>query len=421
MAQGRSRPYEGQMLRLDGSAVTVEARFSRIDWHDSPALLVAVRDTTERRRIELSLKESELRYRRLYDSTIVAVVSGEGRRITRANNLFLELVGWTREEFDRAGMTWSDLRPPDATLLGGMYLEGMASGNSEKPVETVFLKKNGRRVPVLLALVPVTQDPFTWIALMLDLTEIQQSRDLLSRAKKEAEEAVGELARSNRDLEQFASVSSHDLKEPLRMVTAFLSLLNERLTGCLDPQSEEYIKIAMMSATRMQELIDDLLVYSCVAREAASSIVSAADAARLAIQNLETGIREADATVRVKALPAVKANAAELTQVFQNLISNAIKFRGSMNPEVEVGAVRDDGLWRFSVKDNGIGIDPVYQDRLFKIFNRLHTTDDYPGTGIGLAVCKKIVDRQGGRIWVESEPGRGSTFNFTLPAVLETE
>jgi signal transduction histidine kinase len=245
------------------------------------------------------------------------------------------------------------------------------------------------------------------------------------RAERQAEQAAAklrqandELARSNGELEQFAYVASHDLQEPLRMVASFTQLLRQRYHGRLDGDADQYIHYAVDGALRMQLLITDLLAYSRV-RDRGQPLLdtSCEEAFDRAVQNLREAIREADAAVSRGPLPRVKGDATQLVQLFQNLIGNALKFRGPARPVVHVGARRavGRGEWVFAVRDNGIGIEARHLERIFVIFQRLHTPDEYPGSGIGLAVCRKIVERHGGRIWAESEPGKGSSFYFTLP------
>jgi len=226
-----------------------------------------------------------------------------------------------------------------------------------------------------------------------------------------------ELKRSNADLEQFAYVASHDLQEPLRMVSGFTGLLKRRYGGKLDADADEYIEFAVGGANRMQALINDLLSYSRVGREVvAGKPVNTQIALDQALANLKTAIEERSALVSSGQLPTVWADHGMLVRLFQNLIGNALKFCKAERPIVRIQTEPRGGDWVFSVADNGIGIDAQYKDRIFMIFQRLHKQSEYPGTGIGLAVCKRIVERNGGRIWLESEPGKGTTFFFTLPA-----
>jgi signal transduction histidine kinase len=225
-----------------------------------------------------------------------------------------------------------------------------------------------------------------------------------------------DLARSNRDLEQFAYVASHDLQEPLRMVAAYTQLLAERYQGKLDENADKYIHYAVDGATRMQRLVQDLLAFSRVGRRAAERRkVDCRVVLATALQNLQTAIEESGARIEHGDLPTVTAEAAELMQLFQNLVGNAIKFRGSDPPRIRVTAEKAGREWIFSVADNGLGIAPEHAEMIFVIFKRLHTRSEYPGNGIGLSICKKIVEQQGGRIWVESVPGQGATFRFSLP------
>ena len=229
-------------------------------------------------------------------------------------------------------------------------------------------------------------------------------------------QAQEELARSNRDLEQFAYVASHDLQEPLRMVAAYTQLLSQRYQGKLDENADKYIHYAVDGALRMQTLVQDLLAFSRVGREGNQArLVEVNLAVQSALINLQNSIQESDAQVHYGQLPTIMADHSQLAQLFQNLIGNAMKFRGKESPRITISAEKKDREWIFSVADNGIGIAPEYAETIFVIFKRLHTREEYSGSGIGLAICKKVVEQHGGRIWMESDPGRGSTFKFALP------
>ena len=253
------------------------------------------------------------------------------------------------------------------------------------------------------------------LAAVLGLEQISERNRRLSRQLAEQNR---QLQRSNEDLAQFASVASHDLQEPLRAVASFLQLLAQRYRGRLDAEADEFIGFAVDGAKRMQNLINDLLAYSRVGtRSKPFEPVDCERALDTALANLQVALEESGAVVTHHPLPSAWGDGVQLTQLFQNLIGNASKFHRSEPPRIEVAARRQGAEWLFSVRDNGIGIEPQYFDRIFQIFQRLHSRDQYPGTGIGLAICKRIVERHGGRIGVESEPGRGSIFWFTLPAV----
>jgi signal transduction histidine kinase len=239
--------------------------------------------------------------------------------------------------------------------------------------------------------------------------ELEKGRSIL-------EEKVRDLARANEDLEQFAYVASHDLQEPLRMVTMYVQLLARRNQGKLSEGSDDFIRFAQEGAARMHQLIHSLLEYSRIGARA--KVFEPVDFEVLfeeVMKNLQVAREESGAVVTHDRMPVVGGDAAQLRTLLQNLIGNAIKFRGAGTPRIHLAAEAGEKEWVFSVKDNGIGIDPEHADRIFVIFQRLHARESYPGTGIGLTICKKIVQRHGGRIWVESEPGKGATFKFTLP------
>ena len=251
--------------------------------------------------------------------------------------------------------------------------------------------------------------------------ELKKANEELSReisehmvAKHRLKKLTADLESSNKELEQFAYVASHDLKEPLRIVSSYMKLLEKRYREKLDGDAFEFIKYAVDSSERMQKMVDDLLTFSrvqTIGRE--FDAVRSDEALDKSIENLHVAIKETGAVIERGALPALRADASQLAHVFQNLIGNAIKFRGVERPKIRVSAKEDGRQWVFSVDDNGVGFDMRYKDKLFQVFQRLHGRE-YPGSGIGLATCKRIVERHGGRIWADSEPGRGSTFYFSI-------
>lgn len=328
------------------------------------------------------------------------------------NRAFEQLTGYTGDELraiDWAGV----LTPPEWQDIERQKLEELNRTGMPVRYEKEYIRKDGGRVPIelLVHLVrEVTGQPLYYYSFLTDITERK-------RAEESLRQTTEELRRSNKDLEQFAYVTSHDLKEPLRMVTSFTSLLRDQYHDQFDARANEYMTFASDAAVRMQTLIDDLLAYARVGRDKTTTASSSTEAMDEAEANLRLSIEEAGATVTRDPLPTVQANTLDLTQLFQNLLGNAIKFRRpGVTPEVHVSASPADKGWLFSVRDNGIGIEPQYADKIFEIFQRLHTREAYAGTGVGLAICKKIVERYGGRIWVESKPDQGSTFYFTLPA-----
>ena len=246
--------------------------------------------------------------------------------------------------------------------------------------------------------------------------QLQQSSDYVLGISQDLEKQAQELVRSNQELEQFAHIASHDLQEPLRMVSGYTQLLERRYKDKLDSDANEFIGYAVDGAKRMQTQINDLLAYSRVTTQGKSFVATdCSNIYDIAVGNLAASIEESGALVTRDYLPTLPADPTQLVSVFQNLIGNGIKYHGEQPPQIHVSAVESGDEWVFSFKDNGIGIESDFIERIFVIFYRLHSKNEYPGTGIGLAICKRVVERHGGRIWVESEPQKGSTFYLTLP------
>ena len=358
----------------------------------------------------LRLQHALARLAAIVESSDDAILSTDVNGVVQTWNAGADrLFGYRAEE--AVGQPIAILLPPERIQEEEQILERVRDGQRVEHLETVRLTKEGRPIDVSVSVSPVRDQDGRIIGAAKILRDITQRK----RAEEALQRTAADLARSNKDLEQFAYVASHDLREPLRMVTGFMGLLKDRCQGKLDAKADEYIYFASDAATRMQGLIDDLLTYSRAGRGAMSERTDVAAVLDGVLKALTVSIEKSGAVVTRDSLPTITSNRLELTQVFQNLIGNAVTFKGERRPEIHVGARRQADGWLFTVRDNGIGIDPQFADRIFMIFQRLHTREQYPGSGIGLAICKKVVERHGGRIWVESQPGAGSTFCFTIP------
>jgi PAS domain S-box-containing protein len=367
-------------------------------------------EIVERKRAEEALLKSGEQFRNLADTipNLAWWASGDGY-ITWYNRRWYEYTGTTPEQME--GWGWQSVHDPK--MLPNVLERWKMSIATGEPFDMEFplLGADGIFRTFLTRVLPLKDSDgkvLRWFGTNTDISALKQAEERLMSV-------LADLERSNKELEQFAYVASHDLQEPLRMISSYTQLLAQRYEGQLDEKAHKYINYAVDGAVRMQGLINDLLAYSRVnTRGGNFGPVDSHSALGAALRNLSVAIEENRAIVISDDLPIVSADATQLSQVFQNLISNAIKFQGAELPRIHVSA-RDLGReWMFSVQDNGIGIDAKYADKVFVIFQRLHTRQEYPGTGIGLAICKRIVERHGGRIWYESEPGKGATFYFTL-------
>jgi PAS domain S-box-containing protein len=404
--------WEGETIQTtkSGKRVRVESRWTltRTERGSPEGFLEVNRDITARKHAEDSLRDSELRFRAVSESAIEGILSLEPSGIIRYWNPGAErLFGLSASE--AVGLPVAHVIPDEAIAK---YMAPDADRGIGTRLETRGRRKDAGEIPLEVSLSSwvTTQGVRSYTVIVRDIADRK-------RAERALEAKNEELARSNQELEQFAYVASHDLQEPLRMVSNYTQLLARRYRDKLDGDANEFIDFAVDGAKRMQELIHDLLQYARVGtRGKEFKPMPAARIVADALVNLTSAVEEAGAELVIDPLPTVSCDATQIAQVFQNLIANAVKFRRpGHRPVVRISATRADNGWSFAVQDNGIGIDRKYFDRIFQMFQRLHTRSEYSGTGIGLSLCKKIVERHGGRIRVESEPGRGTTFAFTIP------
>jgi PAS domain S-box-containing protein len=404
---------EGRIVRLDGTVRDAEVTAAPFDDQDGRAIQVILRDITERKQAQEALRQTRDYLENLFNYANAPIIVWDPEfRITRFNHAFERLTG--RSAADVVGQKLEVLFPDSRREQAMSHIHRAAAGERWEVVEIPIAHAGGAVRTVLWNSATLySADGSTPIA------TIAQGQDITERklAEEALQETADELARSNRDLDMFASAASHDLQEPLRMVTEYLGLLQQRYKDKLDKDANDFIHFAVDGATRMSQLVRDLLAYARVGtRGKALESTDCGQVLQYAMRNLKVAIEENGAVITHDPLPTVQGDATQLTQLFQNLIGNAIKFHGPDAPRVHVAARQTGQDWQFSVSDNGIGIEPRQFDRIFRIFQRLHTHEQYSGTGVGLAICKRIVERHGGRIWVESEPGKGSTFCFTLSA-----
>jgi PAS domain S-box-containing protein len=445
---------EADVQTADGETFRAEATFAVLTGeggrHERIGVVRDITDRVEREReLETRVRQqqvvTDLGRRALEDPELDALFDEAVEAIadTLDNDYckVLELLPNGEELLLRSGCGWKDGYVGEATVGTEMASQAGYTLASERPVVVDDMEAESRFTgPELL----IEHDVMSGISTIIgpfhspwgvlgthdtvrrrftqhDVNFVQAVANVLSNAIERARyerrltDTIEDLKESNERLEQFAYIASHDLQEPLRMVSNYLRLIEDRYRDELDDDAEEFIDFAVNGADRMREMIDDLLTYSRIEQHSDSlEPTDTKEVVERVLESLQIQVEELDAEIDVEALPNVRGDEKLLEQLFQNLVSNALKYHDDEPPRVEIGATRRGEKWLFRVEDNGIGIEPRYTDRIFEVFKRLHTHEEYPGTGIGLTLCKRIVDRHGGEIWVESEPGEGATFYFTL-------
>lgn len=368
------------------------------------------RDITPRIQARAAAKRAYAELNQIFDTAADGMrVIDRDFNVLRVNETFAILSG--RSKTEAAGKKCYEIFPGPLCRSSNCPLTRILNGEDRVECDTDKQRLDGTTVPCIVTATPFLDQIGRVIGIVegfKDITERKRAEEIL-KSKTE------ELARSNAELEQFAYIASHDLQEPLRVMTSYVQLLEKRYKDRLDLKAQDFINRAVNAADRMKTLINDLLSYSRLTTRAKPFEPTDCDEiVRRAIENLEISIRDNSARIILGRFPTVPADGSQLVQLFQNLISNALKFRTETPPEIHINAESRDGQWLFSVSDNGIGINMEYAQRIFEVFQRLHSRSKYPGTGIGLAICRKVVERHGGRIWVKSELGKGSTFYFTV-------
>ena len=401
-------------LRNDGTEFPVEISLSPLETSEGMFITTAIRDISARKRAEAALQLSEERLSRLFQGVTdyaFLTLDTEGR-VTSWNAGAERIKGYRSEEI--IGKHFSNFYEAEAVASGLPPRElAAASEHGSYQDEGWRVRKDRSRFWASVLITALRDNAGRLLGYGKVVRDVTERRDFEEQLIK----AMGELKRSNDELQQFAYVASHDLQEPLRMVASYTQLLAKRYTGRLDPDADEFIGYAVDGCTRMQSLIHDLLAFSRAGTQAkVLHETSSENALQEALKGLRTTIHESGALVTHDPLPTITTDDAQLAQVFQNLIANAIKYHGPDVPRVHVSATRNGGNeWTFSIRDNGLGIEAQYFEHIFVLFQRLHGRGEFEGTGIGLAICKKILERLDGRIWVESQLGKGSTFFFALP------
>jgi len=361
---------------------------------------------------------SESKYKMLFDKSPLSkwIYDEHTMRILEVNDTAIREYGYTRDEF--LAMTIADIRPKEDVERLKQDIAGIYTGPHApyRNSQWRHLKKNGELIDVDVTAHAIEfEGHHARMVAVSDITERRSHEEQLQRLNADLAKRASELATSNAELERFAYIASHDLQEPLRMVSSFLQLLQKRYSGQLDSKADQYIHYAVDGAERMKALIMDLLEYSRVGTGKENfTAVDTGVIMKEVGEIFREKIIAARAQIDIGTLPVVTGDKVQVAQLFQNLLSNALKYHSDKPPVIRIGAREEETHWKFWVEDNGIGIDPQFFDKIFIIFQRLHNKTDYSGTGIGLAICKKIVERHGGRIWVESSPQQGTTFYFTI-------
>lgn len=423
----------------DGRICDVDVYSGLIDYKDEELLYSIVHDRTNQNKALVKLRNNEELFRLIFEqSPLGACIMSLDFTLLEINNAFCNMLGYSKEELLSHRFT-EDTHPDDLDMDMELRKQLLAGMIEDYNIEKRYIHINGeivwgnvnvsaikdhnnRLVKILVLIEDITRQKQIESLFLKKTNKLDSIREILDLKMEDNEEVeyrlkqlIKELKMSNQELERFAYVSSHDLKEPLRMIISFLQLLKSRYYDSLDQDANDFIDFAVEGAQRMDMMINDLLQFSRVGNDRDFKYIDCEIVVKNCISNLNQLIEDNNATVVHDALPKIHANEELMNQLFQNLIGNAIKYRRDINPQISINSSENDDEHLFSVSDNGIGIEKQHLDRIFTVFQRLHSREEYEGTGIGLAISKKIVDQHNGKIWAESEPGVGTTFYFTIP------
>ena len=395
--------------RLDGSYLDVSAASTPVLYHAIPHVITILRDISERKKSE-EIK-SQLASIVLNSNDAIYAMSLDGQ-IQSWNPGAERLYGYHEKEAVRRNI--AIVIPQGKNEEMTYLLNKVSKGERVDAFETKRQRKDITLINVALTISPVREES----GMITEASAISRDITFKKKVEEELRRYAEELALSNEELYVFSYAASHDLQEPLRTIQSFIEVLNQKHKRKLGAEIEEYMRAASDGVSRMYRLITDFLMYSRVGSEnALMEDIDCNAALKDSIANLQIAIKESKAKVKQYTLPTIHGNFVQITQVFQNLIANAIKYQGENTPQIEISAEKKDEKWIFAVKDNGIGIEQWFSERIFIVFQKLHDHKKYPGSGIGLALCKRVIEKHGGKIWFESEAGKGTTFLFTLPVI----
>lgn len=419
LAAGSERRSRGEvsLLASDGTRVPAYMSVNKLGSGELETLCIVVTDLTEQRRSQAIVEAEQLSRSILEQAAEAVVVVDAQGKILRSSDAAHHLAGCNvlLREFDAAFplIETDNAGAPAGRISARRFVDAARSGEVLRGVELELECPDGSNSTVLLSAGPLWSASHELLGCVITLTNISDRK----KAEEELARQAQELVRSNADLQQFAYVTSHDLQEPLRTIASYAQLLRRRYQGQLATDADEFIDFIVGGVQRMKDLIEALLTFARVVNVETSpfSPVALDGVVQWASMNLQVIIEETKAEIVCEPLPTVYADQVLMVQLFQNLISNSLKYRSKSPPRIHISAAREGHDWIISIRDNGIGIDPQYHERIFGVFKRLHGRE-IPGTGIGLAICQRIIQKHGGRIWVESQAGAGSTFKFTLPA-----